>query len=139
MSEEISKSFFNAGMAQAERIDSLQRTMNAARFNPLALNQQVNKWNYEIMQSAQDSLLKECWGKLTPEEKIRGQKYKRLIEGFLEYFPVITKKKDEIKIHKDNYKKFMEIIDLYENTIKVFLEVHDLNSPNKDLDDEDEL
>ena len=33
MDEERKKSIFNAGVAQAERIDSLQRALNSARFN----------------------------------------------------------------------------------------------------------
>ena len=104
MSEEGSKSFFNAGMAMAERIDGLQRAINAARFNPLALNGELQKYNYEIMCSSCDGLLKECWGKLTPTEKTEARKIKEATEGFLQYFPVIMKRKDDIKINYENYR-----------------------------------
>lgn len=126
-------------MAQAERIDALQRAMNAARFNPLAFNPEVSRFNYEIMQASQDGLLAECWAKLPEINQKEGQRMKVIVEKFLELNPIVTKRNDEHIINRENYKKFLKIIDAYEKLNKVFLDITDLNSPSRDEEDDDEL
>lgn len=140
MEDEGKKSYFNAGMAQADRVDTLQRVLNWARFNPLGFNTEFGRLNYEVMVFACHGLLKECWGKITENEKVDGQRWKNLIESFLEVNPIITKTpQGEPKVNNKNLKDFMKLIDLYENKIRVFLEEHDMNSPNKEIEDDDEL
>lgn len=135
--EEKKLSKFNAGVALAERIDSLQRALNAARYNPLAYNFEVGKFNYEIMVISCDGLLNEVWSKLDEKERVYGERIRKLILGFMESNPITsTKSKDgEIKVNTMNFKKFMALVDLYEKTDKIFLDEHNLNSPNFDDDD----
>jgi hypothetical protein len=129
-------SVFNAGILMTERIDSLQRAINAARFNPLAQNVEVGRFNYEIMVCANDGLLNECWSKLNAKEKVQGDRIRKIVITFLELNPIIVNANGETKVNRLNYKKFMELIDIYEKTNKIFLDAHRLNSPNVDDDDE---
>lgn len=136
---ESNKSFFNAGMAMAERIDSLQRALNAARFNPLAINEELSKPNFEIMKSACDGLVNECWGKMTVDERKEATSLKKVSDDFLIYKKILIQKGNDVKINNDNYRSFMILLDMYEKKCKVYLEAHDLNSPNKPTDSDDEL
>jgi hypothetical protein len=131
------KSVFNAGVAQVQRIDSLQKAINASRFNPLMRNLEVGRFNYEIMISSNDALLFEAWSKLSSEEQKEGERIKSIIHEFIEFHPVVSQKNNgELIVIKENYKQFMELIDIYEKINKTLLEKHDLNSPSRDEDDE---
>lgn len=139
MGEDSKKGFFNAGMAQAERIDILQRVLNDARFNITQVNMSYGKLNYEIMIKACEGLLKECWGKLTPEEKVTGTRYNNICWLFLKNNAIIIQGRDDTKINNKNLNKLEELINKFENLMREYLEEHGLNNPNKEEDDEDEL
>ena len=62
---------FNAGVAFAERLDSLQRAINMARFNLVALNPTTGTYNFEVMKSALDSLFREAEPKCSDAEKTK--------------------------------------------------------------------
>lgn len=138
--EEGEKSIFNAGVAQAERIDSLQRAINASRFNVLAVNPETMTYNYQVIIDANNGLLDEAWAKLSDDEQKLGLKLKKLINDFIEIKPPMKKitngMSEEMKINKDNYKDMLKLIDIYSRTIKEFLNSHDMNSPSKDEDDD---
>jgi len=137
MGDDSKKSVFNAGVAQAERIDSLQRALNSARFNPIAQNPEVGKFNYEIMASACDGLFYEAWGKLTDTEKEEGQRIKTIIHSFIEHRAIISRVNGEMVINKRNLSEFMVLIDLYEKKNKEYLDEHNLNSPSHEDDDDE--
>ena len=130
--EENKQSKFNPGVALAERIDNLQKAINASRFNPLARNEEVGRYNYEIMISSLDGLFNEAWGKLKPDEKVLGERIQLLIKEFLKMNPIIVFNNNQLRINKKNYESFLDILNLYERTIKEFLEAHALSSPNID-------
>jgi hypothetical protein len=134
--DEDRKSKFNAGVALAERIDALQQAINGARFNPLAPNMETGRFNFEIMVSANDSLLNECWAKLNPTEKNKGDRVRKVVMMFLRMNPPITRVNSELRVNKKNYENLMEILDIYEKMNKDFLDAHDLNAPNKEDDDD---
>ena len=137
MAEEGKKSIFNAGVAQTERIDDLQRAMNMARFNPLMVNPMMGIYNYEIMISAQDGLLEECWAKLTATERAKAERIKKVIHKVVNSNPIVIENSNgETKINRRNYEKFLELIDLYAKNNKILLDAHNLNSPDADEDDE---
>lgn len=133
--DEGKKSLFNAGVAQTERIDALQRAINSSRFNPLAKDLLIGKYNYEIMVSACDGLLAEVWAKLDKKEKIEGQRIKNVITNFLRIRPVLNITTKETKVHKKNYEDFLELFQIYENTVKIYLDSHNLNAPNIEDDE----
>lgn len=133
--EEGKLSKFNAGVAQTERLDSLQRAINMARFNPLSMNMDTGTYNYQVMINANDCLLNECWAKLKKDEKTYGDRIKLLVHQTVELYPPVTYGKDGAKVNVNNYKKFMEVINIYEKTTKTFLDTHNLNSPNVDDDE----
>jgi hypothetical protein len=129
------KSLFNAGIALTERIDALQRAMNASRFNPLARNFDVGKFNYEVMITSLDGLLMEAWAKMSDPERKDAARIKNLVYNFLEVNPIITNQNGQTKINMQNYKKFMQLIDVYEKKVKIYLDGHNLNAPNMDEDE----
>lgn len=137
MSDDGSKlSKFNSGVSHVERINELQVTMNTARFNPLVMNPQFMKWNYEIMINAQDCLLYECWAKLGKDEKEKGDKIKDLVHKIVKLKPILKKAHNgEWLVNQDNFEKFLELIDIYEKSNKIFLDKHNLNSPDQENDE----
>ena len=137
--QEGSKSKFNAGVAMAERLDAMQRAINVSRFNPLAPNPQTGKFGYEVMLSANDSLLNECWAKLSKSEQTEGVRMRKIVHLFIKLRPPITKINQELKIKHQNYEELLELLDAYEKMNKTFLDKHDLNAPNRDEDNWDEL
>ena len=128
--------YFNAGVAMAFRIDSLQRAINSSRFSPLQLNEETGTLNYEVIFSSCNSLLNEAWSKLEQKEKDLGEKTRKLIQEFMEKFPILIRNnKGEVKVNNNNFKRLMEMLDFYEKLNKTFLDNHNLNAPtmNKDL------
>ena len=84
------KSRFNAGVALTERIDALQRAINSARFNPIAMNMDTGTYNFMVMINANDGLLDEAWAKLSDKEKASGNRIKKLAlntQNFFKLFP----------------------------------------------------
>jgi len=136
MEDEGRKSRFNAGVALTERIDALQRAINSARFNPLAMNTDTGTYNYMVMINANDGLLDEAWAKLSPHEKIQGSKIKNLIKDFVELNPPITIFKGELTVNKKNLKGIMALLDMYCKMNKEFLDNHNLNAPDDEWDNE---
>ena len=136
--EDNKQSRFNAGIALTERIDSLQRAINAARFNPLQTNQDTMTLNYEVMVSANEGLLAEAWAKLNKEEQALADKIRLTIRQVLEVYPPISQDKNgEAQLNPQNYQKFLELINFFEKKNKEFLDTHNLNAPNQDYDDDE--
>lgn len=142
MEEESKKSLFNAGVAQAERIDSLQRAINVSRFNFIDINPDTGTRNYEVIINALDGLLNECWGKATSDEKNKLVSIYNLIKQRLKTNPPIESVLDEDtglyhRIDNNNLEILTKLIDIYEKYIREVLDNHNLNSPNKEWGDED--
>ncbi len=127
MSEEEEKGIFNSATATAETIASLTRTMNSARFNPLIMNQELMKMNYEVWASSCDSIFMECYASLSVEERLEGEKLKMLVSNYLKYKPImVSSHNGETRVHNENYSKFLELINLYEKKMRIFLDKHRL-------------
>jgi hypothetical protein len=136
--EDQKKSKFNAGVALTERIDGLQCAINAARFNPLKVNFDTMTYNYEIMISANDGLLKEVWAKLSPKEQEFAERIRKAINNYMKSFPIISVTGEgKTSINQKNYARALELIDFYERMNKNFLDVHSLNAP--DFEDDEGL
>lgn len=133
--EEGKYSKFNAGVALTERLDQLQRAINASRFNPIAMNLEVGTPNYEVWLNANDALLDECWAKLHDKEKKEGKRISKLIRDYIHKCPPLVNTKDGTRINQDNFSKMMSMLDLYTKKIKIYLDEHKLNSPNIDEDE----
>lgn len=132
-------SIFNAGVSLAQRIDELQRAINAAKYNPVSFNPEVSKFNYEIMLTSNDLLFNCAWSKLKSIERERGEKLRKIVHKLVELNPIVTQHQNDIKVNRTNLKKFLDLFLVYERAVLEFLEAHDLQSPNKDTDGDDEL
>lgn len=139
--EESKISKFNAGVAQAERIDALQRAINSARYNLQMVNQDTQTFNFEVVLSSLDGLMMEGWSKATLTEQEMMQRFSNLIRNAMKLHPpvrIINQKGQEIpiKMHGD-FENFCKLLSLYERLIKEVFEEHDLNAPSmKDFDNE---
>jgi len=140
MSEESKKSIFNGGVALAERTDQLWRTINATRYNPTNYDYEAGRFNYEIMLTTADIILRQAWGKLTDTERKEGDRYSKILNDFILKKPIVTfNNKQMLKINSQNLLTFLKLFDAYEKKLKIYYEEHDLDSPNKDSEDDDEL
>lgn len=138
--ENSKQSLFNAGVAQAERIDSLQRAINAARYNPMDINIETKTFNYQIILSSLNGLLMESWSKLTTTEKKEIRRTRELIDKYIKNYPPISmansvRDGNEYQWNLDNYDRLLTLLKIYETQIKDVLDAHSLNSPDKEDDD----
>jgi hypothetical protein len=136
--EDVKLSKFNAGIAQTERIDALQRAINAAKFNPLMKNFETGTFNFEVMISAADCLSREGWDKFSVPEREDIHKYEMLVKNWVKtFFPISFTKSGDVKsINQNHYQSFLELYDIWEKKIKILLGKHNLNAPSKDEDDD---
>jgi hypothetical protein len=138
--EDEKQSKFNAGVALAERIDSLQRALNAVRFNLRRYNIETETFNFKVFIDALDGLKMEAWSKLTKDERKELTKIKELIESTLRYLSPVE---SHINLHGEiqydwdekNFTSLEKILFIYERKIKEALDRHNFNSPNADDDD----
>ena len=133
------KSVFNAGVAQAERIDALQRAINGARYNLQIVNPETNTFNFEVVLASLNGLMMEGWSKAKPDEQIQMQRFNKLIHDAVKLHPPIKIIKQNgqdipVKMHGD-FDNFCRLLDLYEKNIKEVFEEHDLNSPTQSYDE----
>lgn len=129
------QSLFNAGVAMAERIDALQRALNAARFNPLAFNPGTGTYNFEIMIRSCDGLISEAIGKMNDKEKESVKLIQQIIIDYQKFYPIFRNTKDGLKINMTNWEKLYPLIKHYEIYSKGVLDNHNFNSPDFDSDD----
>lgn len=141
--DEGKKSVFNAGVAQAERIDALQRAINYARFNILMPNPDTGTYNYQIIIDSLNGLAMEVWSKASVKEQKIINRVSNLTMMFVSANPpvkkVIKNGEEAEEIDDDNLTKLRMILTLYERVIRDALDEHNLNSPNKDWDDDDDF
>lgn len=142
--ESSKQSVFNAGVALAMRLDSLQTALNAARYNPQQFNLETETFNYQIMIDSLEALRMESWSKLDKPEKETLNQMSKLIKNFLESFSPIKQLSNQtgekrFNWNMKNYNQLMQVLKIYEEQIKQALDAHSLNSPNKDDDDEDDI
>ena len=105
---EEKKSRFNAGVALAERIDALQRTINSARFNPLQINPDTQTYNYEIIIECNHALVNEAWDKLNKDEREIALRLRNVLKAFNKAYPVILiSNSGEMQINKKIMRRWL--------------------------------
>ena len=139
--EESKQSVFNAGVAKAERIDSLQRALNASRFNLTLPNFDTGTYNYDVMLTCLETLRLEAWAKGTKVERVYLDKIRKHIDEIKEkYCPYkeCYNIDGERELVWDNKKLniIKKILVRYEEIIRDVLDAHALDAPNKDYDDD---
>ena len=130
---------YNAGMLGMMRLHDLQRDINSAHTNLLAWNKEAGCWNFELLFDRINSLLHEANSKLSATESKEGKMIREVIRKRLKFYPIYEKlldpdqRKNRIKLNYDNWDVFEELITLYENEIRSYLEKHKLNAPAEDM------
>ncbi len=136
-----SNSRFNAAIAQMERIDSLQRAMNAARFNKFLVNEETMTYNYQVTISSIKGLYQEISKKLSDKEKKEFNRKLKKVEYLLsKYPPVVSINKGRLNqlqtvIDSVASKIFEEELDNLEEYIRNLADSHGYNSPDDDDDE----
>ena len=139
-SQDSSKSQFNAGVAHVERIDALQRAINFCKMNPLARNIETGTFNFEVMVASADCLVAEGWEKFSPDERLTVERWDNYIKSFLRVKPLLrVSRTGELVINHKNYQQFLKDFAVYERILKEYYGIHELNSPSKNREDDDEL
>lgn len=134
--DDAKKSRFNAGIAQVERIDSLQRAINGAKFNPLMRNIETGTYGYEIIMDALDCMIDEGWEKFSPKERESALRMNTILRKMRKFFPPVDLDKDNLpSINKDNYENFMLFAGMFGRKLKEYYGNHDLNAPNSEDDE----
>lgn len=134
--EDSKKSRFNAGIAQTERMDALQRAIIQAKFNPLMRNMETGTYNYENLLPAADSMIDEAWGKLNEKERALTLRMYNVLYNLNKYFPPVSlNRKNEPQINKVNYERYISFFGLLHRKLKDLYDIHELNSPSKEVDD----
>jgi hypothetical protein len=143
--EELSEgqlSKFNAGILQMTRLHKLQEQLNEANYNPLAYNEALGVYNYEIIIRATTNIIKEAGKKLSDTEKKDALALKKVLEAAIEKYPIHELKINQgyphkrfIQVNSINWKLLKEFIFQYEDLARGFLDKHNLNSPPEDESD----
>lgn len=134
--EENKVSVFNAGVAQAIRIDEQQKILNAVRFVPLVFQPMYGDYGYSVRISALHNLAYEAWGKCKDVEKQLVEKFEKLIKLQLELHPIVEQivnddGESKTMIYYENYETLNHILNIYEKNVKMILDAHNFNSPNR--------
>lgn len=130
---------YNAGMLGMLRLHDLLRDINFAHTNLLSWNNESNCWMFEFLFNRLNSLFHEASSKLSTLELVNGKMIREVIRKRLKYYPIYErltdpdKKEDKLKLNNDNWEVFEELITLYENEIRSYLEKHKLNAPAEDM------
>lgn len=137
MEEDVRRSRFNAGIAQTERIDALQRAINSAKFNPLMRNFETGTFNFEVMISAADCLGREGWDKFSKTEREDLEKIEKLTKTWVKtFFPIAQERNGDFRINQKHLETFLKFYDMWEKELKILLGKHDLNAPTRDEDED---
>lgn len=134
--DEGRKSIFNAGVAQTERVDEIQREINRAWFNPLQKHMETGMWNFQIIIAGYDRIFDgETWAKLPDNLKEKGIAIQSVVHDFIKLNPIITEQKNgTLKINRENYENLIDRLRVWQRIIKVILDKVEFDSPNKDED-----
>jgi hypothetical protein len=142
--QERAVSKFNEAFLKMSRINKLQDTINLCSINPLLYNHELNVFNYQIMISCCNGLLKECYGKMKDEEKKDAIEMKDAIEKMMKKYPVHENIKDiktgeyNIKYNEQRWRILNDWIFKYDLLVRDLISKTGYDSPNKsDFDDDD--
>ena len=152
--DEGEQSEFNPAMLKMKRFDKLQDSINAVNTNPLAFNDEVGLFNYELLFNLLNQLLQETRSKLGKKKKdlkkdeedksetMQGDRKRKLIEHLLKLRPIhvqTSHPNNPNKIHLEVNQEWWNIIRQelyeYESMIRGFLDKHGYDSPTKSEQD----
>jgi len=134
---------FNAGLLQMKRLHETQDLLNRANLNPLALNEEVGVYNFEILFSSVNSLLNEASPKLGKVEREDAEFMRDAIKNFMLKKPVFEVKKNikvgsngmVNKFNETNWRTLQRWLTKYETLVRDLLDKHSMNSPDKEDDE----
>lgn len=135
------KSQFNAGVALTQRIDSLQRAINAARYNPFAINPETMTYNWQVMIDSLNGLYQEGRPKFTDAEQKDCEQIRGVVDKLIEFSPpVMTQTQGRYgtqrqSVDYESWTKLKKLLTIYEQKLRQYFDVHNLNSPNREDDD----
>lgn len=128
------ESAFNDAAMKMRRLHNIQDSLNILRNDPLAINQENGKVNYENMFSLINSLMLEIHSKCSANEKENLEKFKLVIEGMIEHIPIMKTNPSNYKkkqIFDDGrWNKLWEALFKYEKYVRELVDLHKFGAPN---------
>lgn len=136
------ESAFNEAALKMKRIHESQDVINSLSVNLLMYNPIAQKYNYEIVCSELITLFHEASGKLSPDEKKEGKRWRGLLIASLEVKPIFTTEYQESlgslktfnKHNSENWSFLRKVIFEFGDLIREYLEKHGLSAPNQESD-----
>lgn len=133
---------FNAGLLQMKRLHEVQDLLNRASLNPLAYNEEIGVYNFQIMFSSITTLLNESSAKLGATERKEAEALREGIRSFLTEKPIFEMTQDVkvggsksvIRFNKKNWNILEKYLIQYQTLVRKQLDAHNLNSPNQEDD-----
>jgi hypothetical protein len=127
------KSTFNAGISFAERTAKLQEVLNDCRVDPLLIPPGFTQPCYMITLKTITSLWLEISPKANKIEKEVVESIKKLTEDYIKSYPICSVNHEgKTTLIQKNIDKINELLEEFERRVRIVLENHDLNSPNKE-------
>lgn len=136
-SEEKKVSVFNAGVAQAIRIDELHRLIAASRFSPFVMNPMTGGYGYETRISALRELAILGWAKFDENQRKLCDKFEKAMNLLMAMKPIIQEsggdEQSQMVINYQNYQNYLNpVLDDYAKNLMIMLDDHGFMSPDKD-------
>lgn len=131
---------YNEAFLKMRRFDDIQKSINLAMINPLAVDMEKQAFNYEMIIRLCGSLLSEVWSKLGKADRIEALKYKKALEIIMKKYPVAEKKfnaltnKFETKLNERNWDIIEKFIFEYQLTLRDYMGKTAYDSPNDEVD-----
>jgi len=134
--QEPNKAMFNEAYFVTKRLSSLQERINFAKMNPLAYNNEVMVYNYQIWFTDLTSLLNEAWPKLTEEEQADAEVFRNAIQTLLRINPphkdIIVNGDKSVKFNKECWYLLEDGLIMFEKKVRTLLDTHGLSNPTEE-------
>ena len=129
---------FNEAFLKMHRIHKLQDSIIQCSFNLQGYNENVLAFNYQIVLSCVNGIMKEVWGKLTEDEREEVTKKRLAIEGFIKKHPIHeniknqTNNKSNTRFNKLNWEVLEKYLLEYDLYLRELLTRTGYDSPNNE-------
>jgi len=138
-SDEGKISKYNPAWLKMDRLHNINDTINRCWLNPLAYNQNLQQFNFEIILSCIFRLYQESQAKFNERERKKILAMGKGIELTLQKNPVYEQRTRKtmphtkyVEINHGNWKVIKKWIDIYESEVKRVVDLHGLDTPNQE-------
>lgn len=141
----IDKSGYNEASYKMMRLHESQRRISYVNQDLLKYYPELFGYGYIIKKTEIENLMQEVWGKLDEGSKNKVTELRRMMEDFLEFFPIfktvrvtnVEGDKKVNKLDKENFKKYKDLLFSVHLYVSELLEAAGYSTFTIDTDDGD--